>query len=205
MDTLLTRRGLLCGAPAALAASVLATGAEATTPLDSLLARRRMVRKFRADAVPDAVVQRLLATATRAPSAGNLQPWAFVVVREPATRARLSHATHGQSFVAEAPLAIVACADPSRCRPRYGTRAERYALVDTAFASLLLLLAVVEEGLGACFVGAFHDHEVREALGVPPDVQPLAIIPVGRPAESPRRLRRRPVRDVVHRERWSRS
>ena len=202
MDALLTRRRLLGAAGATLIAGTPAIGAEAASPLDSLLSRRRMVRKFRADAVPDTVVQRLLATATRAPSAGNLQPWAFVVVREAATRARLAHAAHGQTFVAEAPVAIVACADPSRARPRYGSRAERYALVDTAFASLLLLLAVVEEGLGACFVGAFEDSEVRKALGLPPDVQPLAIIPVGRPAEPPRRLRRRPVADVVHRERW---
>jgi nitroreductase len=99
-------------------------------------------------------------------------------------------------------LAIVACADASRCRPRYRERAERYALIDTAFASLLLLLAVVEEGLGACFVGAFEDGAVTRALGLPRDVQPVAIIPVGRPAEPARRLRRRALGDVVHRERW---
>ncbi len=202
MNALITRRGVLCAAGVTLVAGLPEVGAGATSPLDGLLGRRRMVRRFRADPVPDAVVQRLLGTATRAPSAGNLQPWGFVVVRDAEARARLARAAHGQAFVAEAPLAIIACADASRCRPRYGARAERYALIDTAFASLLLLLAVVEEGLGACFVGAFEDSEVVHALALPRDVQPVAIIPIGRPAEPPRRLRRRTLADVVHRERW---
>ncbi|MGH7818971.1 MAG: nitroreductase family protein, partial [Candidatus Binatia bacterium] len=108
----------------------------------------------------------------------------------------------GQMFVAEAPVAIVACADFSRSRPRYGARGERYALIDAAFASLLLLLGVTEAGLGATFVGAFRDAEVKRLLGLPEHVQPLAIIPVGVPAESPRPLRRRKPAEVLRRERW---
>jgi nitroreductase len=202
MNAGLTRRGVLRAAATTLIVGAPEARAAAAGALDELLGRRRMVRKFRPDPVSDDVVQRLLATATRAPSAGNLQPWAFVVVRDADMRARLASAAHDQAFVAEAPLAIVACADASRCRPRYRERAERYALIDTAFASLLLLLAVVEEGLGACFVGAFEDGAVTRALGLPRDVQPVAIIPVGRPAEPARRLRRRALGDVVHRERW---
>lgn len=202
MDALITRRRVLCAAGAVVVADLPGAGAGAGGSLDALLTRRRMVRKFRADPVADAVVQRLLTTATRGPSAGNLQPWGFVVVREAETRARLARAAHDQAFIAEAPVAIVSCADVSRCRPRYAARAERYALIDTVFASLLLLLAIVEEGLGACFVGAFEDSAVTRTLGLPRDVQPVAIIPVGHPAEPPRRLRRRALADVVHRERW---
>jgi len=170
--------------------------------LDTLLDRRRMVRRFTPDPVDDAVVQRLLATGTRAPSAGNTQPWAFVVVREAERRAALARAALGQMFVAEAPVVIVPCADPSRARERYGERAERYAVIDTSFASLLILLAVVEEGLGACFVGAFDDAEVKRLLALPAGVQPLAVVPVGRPAETPPALELRPADSVVHHERW---
>jgi nitroreductase len=170
--------------------------------LDGLLHRRRMVRKFAAAPVSDETIRRLVDHATRAPSAGHTEPWSFVVVREPKTRVALARAALGQRFVAEAPVAIVACADRSRVTPRYGARAEQYALIDTAFASLLLLLAVVEEGLGATFVGAFRDAEVAKILGLPSDVQPVAIIPVGAPAESPPKLRRRKTAQVLRHERW---
>lgn len=170
--------------------------------LDAILDRRRMVRRFRGDPVSEAVVTRLLDTATRAPSAGNTQPWAFVVVRDEAMRRKLGRAALGQMWLAQAPVVVVPCADPSRAAPRYRGRAERYARIDTSFASLLLLLAVAEEGLGACFVGAFNDAEVAQLLRLPSKVQPLALIPIGYPDERPEAQPRRRLRDVVHRERW---
>ena len=170
--------------------------------LDSLLGRRRMVRRFTTEPVSEAKVAHLLSTAARAPSAGHTQPWAFVVVRRQRTRAALARAAHGQLWLASAPVAIVACADLSRSRPRYRERAERYGLIDVAFASLLLLLAVVEVGLGACFVGAFDDDEVARLLDLPAHVRPVAIIPVGHPAESPPPSKRRPMAMMRHDERW---
>jgi len=177
-------------------------GSEACRSLDDLLGRRRMVRRYRSDPVPDDVVNRLIAAAVRAPSAGHTQPWAFVVVRDADRRRALAEAALGQMFVAEAPVVIVACAELERSRGRYGERGDQYAVIDTAFACSLLLLAVVEEGLGACFVGAFHDAEVARILALPRDVKPIAVISIGRPAEtpSPRKLRR--PREVIHRERW---
>jgi len=191
--------GVSCGA--ALAGSRRALAADRSA-LDALLDRRRMVRSFTAEPVDDATVRRLIDTATRAPSAGHRQPWAFVVVRDAGKRTALARAALGQMFVAEAPVVIVPCADPARARERYGERAERYATIDTSFASLLLLLAVVEEGLGACFVGAFDDAEVKRLLALPENVRPLAVVPVGHPAEEPKTLRRRPTADVTHAERW---
>jgi nitroreductase len=195
-----TRRDLLLAAAATPLLPARSAAAEAA--LDRLLRRRRMIRRFTAAPVSEAVVRRLLATATRAPSAGHTEPWAFVVVRSEDTRRALARAAHRQMFVAEAPVAIVACADLSRSRARYGERGDRYGLIDAAFASLLLLLAVVEEGLGACFVGAFEDAKVVRLLGLPSHVLPVAIIPVGHPAESPRGRGRRPLAAVVHDERW---
>lgn len=161
-----------------------------------------MIRRFRSDPVSDATVNRLIATATRAPSAGHTEPWAFVAVRDARTRSELGRAAFGQMFVAESPLVVVACADLSRSRAQYGERGNRYGIIDASFASLLLLLAVVDEGLGACFVGAFEDAAVSRLLRLPADVQPIAIIPIGMPAESPPARKRRPVTAVLHRERW---
>jgi nitroreductase len=198
-----TRREMLAGLAAA---GLWPRGVAAAKPVcrdfEWLLGRRRMVRKFRAEPVAPDLVEKLIAAATRAPSAGNLQPWAFVVVRDERRRRRLGEAAFGQTWLADAPVSIVPCADPRRSRPRYGERGERYALIDTSFASLLLLLAVTDIGLGACFVGAFDDALVREILELPDAVQPLAVVSVGHPAESPEPLPLRPQSDVVHDELW---
>ena len=201
MEALLTRRHLLGVLGIGAMAGPMAAGADERS-LDGLLGRRRMVRRFRADPVEDRVVQRILNAATRAPSAGHTEPWAFVVVRDPPRRAELGRAALGQMWLAEAPVVVVTCADLARSRARYDERGNRYGLIDTAFASLLLLLAVVEEGLGACFVGAFHDGEVTRLLHLPGHVQPVGIIPIGYPAEKPRTLKRRPLREMMHAERW---
>jgi nitroreductase len=175
---------------------------EAPRCLDQILARRRMIRKFRSDPVSDDVVRRIVRAAMRAPSAGHTQPWNYVVVRDAAIRRRLGRAALGQMFIAEAPVVIVPCADRARSRSRYGDEGDRYAVIDTAFSSLLLLLAVVEEGLGACFVGAFYEEQVSKILDLPEPVRPLAVVPVGVPAEKPGRLALRPLESVLHFGRW---
>jgi nitroreductase len=201
MDARVTRRDVLLATMLALAWPERAA-AEATGCLGELLGRRRMVRRFRPDPLPTATIRRLVAAAVRAPSAGNTQPWEFVVVRDRKRRTALADAAFGQTFVADAPVVIVPCFDLARIRPRYGVRAERYGMIDAAFASLSLLLAVTDAGLGACFVGAIDDDEVASVVGLPSHVRPLAVIPIGHPTESPRPMRLRSPRDVLHVERF---
>ncbi len=198
----ISRREAIGSAALALVAGSV-WGEEEPHCLDQLLARRRMIRKFRPDPVSDAVVRRVVRAAMRAPSAGHTQPWSYVVVRDAAMRRRLARAALSQMFVADAPVVVVPCADRSRSRGRYGPReGDHYAVIDTAFSSLLLLLAVAEEGLGACFVGAFDEEQVSRALDLPALVRPLAVVPIGVPAERPRRLELRALDDALHVERW---
>ncbi len=161
---------------------------------------RHMVRGF-ADGreVSAEQVAALLGAAIEAPSAGNMQPWHFYVVRDPAVRAALAGAALGQSFVAEAPVVIVVCADPERSAARYRERGRRlYAFQDTAAATENLLLAAAALGLGACWVGAFDEDAARQALGAPERLVPVAIVPVGYPAApSTRTTGRRPVEEVT--------
>jgi nitroreductase len=201
MGQRLSRRDVLHTAMLALMLPGRAAAASAPC-LDDLLGRRRMVRRFKPDPLPTATIRRLVAAAVRAPSAGHTQPWEFVVVRERGRRRELAEAAFGQQFVAEAPVVIVPCFDVERARPRYGARAERYGMIDAAFASLCLLLAVTEAGLGACFVGAIDEARVARVIDLPSHVHPLAVMPIGHPAESPSRMRVRTPRDVVHAERW---
>ncbi len=80
--------------------------------------------------------------------------------------------------------------------------AEFYSITDGAFASMLILLTAVNEGIGACFVGAFEDNKVSEILELPKDVKPIGIICIGYPAEKPGRFERINIDALVHYEKY---
>ncbi len=162
---------------------------------------RRSIRSFRPDPIPEQHVQKILEAACLAPSAGNCQPWEFVLVRHPERKRALADAALGQEFIAEAPLVIVVCANVSRSAWRYGERGKKlYCIQDTAAAVQNILLAAHALGYGACWVGAFLDEEVARVINAPENVRPVAIIPIGKPAERPARPRRLPLSQVCHEE-----
>jgi len=159
---------------------------------------RRSVRRFMREPIAPEVLEELLSAAVLAPSAGNAQPWRFIVVRDPQLKEGLVAAAYGQSFLGEAPVVIVVCADLERARRAYRERGETlYCLQDTAAAVQNLLLAATAKGLGTCWVGAFDEGRVAELLGLPRGLRPVALIPVGRPAESPRPRPRRPLSELI--------
>ena len=209
-----TRRRLLQGTGAALLLGRTATRATAGSESSeakkkgpsfaAVVKHRAMIRAYKSDPVPEEKIQRLLKYAVRAPSAGNLQPWEFIVVKSSETRAKLAKAAFDQTSVASAPVIIVTCADIRRAGSQYGTRGAFYSLVDTAFASLLILLGAVEQGLGACFVGSYNPEEVVKIFALPDHVRPVGLITVGYPAEQPRKpgTAKIPLSKLVHREKW---
>ena len=164
-------------------------------PLDvfEAIEKRHSVRNYDAtrDVAPE-LVEELLRCACLAPTAGNVQPWRFYVVRDPGVKQALARAALGQACVAEAPLAIVVCADLEAHAASYGKRGvELYSIQDTAAAVENMLLTATSLGLGTCWVGAFREEEAARALGLEGNVRPLAIVPVGYPVRSggqPRKL-----------------
>jgi nitroreductase len=163
-----------------------------------VLARRRSVRHLneRLD-VTDEDVLALLTAAVSAPSAGNIQPWRFFVLRSAASRDRLAEAV-SQRWAAKAPVVIVVCRDPRPCQARYGDRgADLYSIQDTSAAVENILLAAVDRGLASCWVGAFDPRAVSGVLGIGAPVEPVAILPIGHSAESAGRPARRPLEEVV--------
>jgi nitroreductase len=156
---------------------------------------RRSERHFKPDPVPDDTVRRIVDCGLKAPSAGNMQPWQFLIVKRPELRADLSKAAFGQKFVQDAPVVIVVLADPGRSAGRYGDRgSDLYCIQDTAAAVQNMLLAVVAFGLGACWVGAFDEAAASRALELPEHLRPVAMIPIGYPKERPTPRRPRPER-----------
>lgn len=160
---------------------------------------RKSIRSF--DSTKDiaqATIMKLLKAACQAPSAGNLEPWKFLVIRAVELRKKLVHVANGQSFVAEAPVVIVVCIDLGVARYGYGTRGkELYAIQDTAAAIENILLAAYAEGLGSCWVGAFDEREAIEVLSLSAEMRPVAIIPLGHPRSERTKPLRRHVDDVV--------
>jgi len=159
---------------------------------------RRSIRSFKPDEVTEATVTRLLEAACHAPSAGNLQPWQFFVVKDEEKKQELARAAYNQFFLAQAPVVIVVCAQPELSARRYGERGKSlYCIQDTAAAVQNILLAAYGLGLGTCWIGAFDEDQVSFALGLPQDKKPVALIPVGYPAAEGRKPSKRPVEDVV--------
>jgi nitroreductase len=169
----------------------------------TVVKRRRMCREYLDEDVPEEKVDRILDVASRYPSAGHTEPQEFIVVRDQRVKEDLARAALDQSFVAQAPLVIVVVSDVRRSARRYRERGVHFfSIVDGAFVAMLILLAVVDEGLGACFVGSFYDEEVQEVLDLPSDIRPIGIIPIGYCSEGPRKLRRRSKAQIVHRDRY---
>ena len=162
---------------------------------------RRSIRAFKSKDVPPEIVEKLIDAARWAPSAGNIQPWEFIIVRKPEIKRRLVEAALDQTFIEEAPVVIVVCANGSRSSQGYGVRGKTlYCLQDTAAAIQNIHLAAYSLGLATCWVGAFKEEEARKILKIPHGIRPVAIIPVGYPADSPPPRSKRPINQIVHYE-----
>jgi len=164
---------------------------------------RKSVRAYAEKGLTDEEISTLIEAAIKAPSAGNMQPWAFVAVRDRGVKEALVEAAHGQGFVASAPVIIVVCAEPARTAPKYGDRGTNlYCLQDTAAAVENILLTAAHNRLATCWVGAFDEAMAAEALSLPEGIHPVAMIPVGYPDQEPRPRPRRPVAEVLHMDHW---
>lgn len=160
---------------------------------------RHSVRKFRSELpVEEEKLHAILEMACAAPSAGDLQSYRIVVVRDPAQRQRLGELADNQDFIAEAPVCLVFCSDPQRAAQKYGTRGEQlYALQDATIAAAYAQLAVVAAGMASTWVGYFDEEQVSAALALETGLRPIAALSVGYPAELPEETPRRPLKDVV--------
>ncbi len=166
--------------------------------IDDVILKRRSCRSFLADEVPEDDVKLLVESMRWAPSAGNMQPWRFYVVRDNTLKEKLVHAAFGQHFIAEAPVVFVVCAVPTESEVRYGSRGrELYSIQDTACATMNLMLAATALGYGSCWVGAFDERAVSNALNLHQSERAVAIVPVGKPKNIESPTPRKPAEKIV--------
>jgi nitroreductase len=144
----------------------------------------RPAKKFESKHIDDKLLGVMLHMATHAASAGNMQAWQFIVVRDDKIKEKLYTAALEQKQILEAPVDIIVCADLEKANLRYSTRGEVfYSIQDTAAAVQIILLAANALGLGSDWIKAFDEDKVRTAVDLPHNLRPVAIIPVGYASE----------------------
>jgi nitroreductase len=169
--------------------------------LDALrvMRERKCARGFLPNEVEDKKLKKILEAAIQAPSAGNLQSWEFIVVKDSDLKQKLVSAAQGQAFVGEAPVVIVVCANEERAASRYADRGkELYCIQDCAAATENMLIAAQALGMSGCWVGAFDEEKIRALFSLPGEIRPLAIVPIGYQSISTAKPQRLPLKDVVH-------
>jgi nitroreductase len=164
---------------------------------------RRSIRKFKDEIPEDELIKKIIEAGIWAPSAGDLQSWDAVVVKDDQTKVQIAVAAYVQEFVAKAPVLIVMCANRANAGARYGERGrDLYCIQDAACAALNIMLRAYDLGLGSAWVGAFREEDVRDELGLPDHVRPVALIPIGYSDEEPEAPPRRSIEEVIHKERY---
>ena len=171
---------------------------ESVDAIETILSRRS-IRRYTRRPVPDATVRQLLEAAMNAPSAGNAQPWQFVVITDRRILDEIPNFHPYAEMLKEAPVAILVCGD---------LRLEKHRdhwIQDCSAATQNILLAAHAKGLGAVWVGIYPAEDrvtrIRMLLGLPSHVVPLCLVPLGHPAEQiPRAERYEASR--VHQNRW---
>jgi nitroreductase len=160
---------------------------------------RKSIRKYKNDEIEDEKLEKILESARIAPSAANRQEWKFLIVKNQETRDKLVEAAHGQQFVAQAPITIVACSTESERVMPCGQHAYT---VDLSIAVSFMILEATELGLGTCWLGAFDERKVKKILSIPEDIRVPAMFTLGYADEKPTPRPRKALNDIVCYEKY---
>ncbi len=159
---------------------------------------RHSIRDYLAKEIEEEKLSQILESARSAPSAGNLQAYKIFVTKEAALKRKVAQAAFDQDFVGEAAVVLIFCQDAYQSAKKYSERGEKlYSLQDTTIACAYAQLAASDLGLGACWVGAFDEEKVKRTVHIPQTLRPVALLPIGYPAENPKIKDRRPLSELV--------
>jgi nitroreductase len=166
-----------------------------------LIQSRYSVRAYKLDPVEDEKLQLVLEAARLAPTAANRQPFQLIVIHTKGREAELRRMYH-REWIVQAPIIICAVGLTSQGWVR-GVDSKNYTDVDVAIAFDHLILEAANQGLGTCWIAAFNPDAIRQSLGLPEDVEPIALTPLGYPVEQvPPKKIRKPLSELVRYERW---
>ncbi len=155
---------------------------------------RRSVRKYKPQPIPEDHLKQILTAAQLAPSAGNKQPWRFVVVKDPETKKKLGTIARNQTWISDAGVVVAALAMDRKSPEVY----ERWAERDVMTAVEHMVLSAWELGYGACWIGAFEEDQVKELLKVPEEMTVIVLLPIGVPDQKPEPRGRKNLEELFH-------
>lgn len=170
---------------------------------------RRSIRKYRPDPVPDEVLQKVFEGLRWAPSWANTQCWKVIVVRDPHVKSEIlgtvleSNPSH--SAMAEAPILVALCGEKAVAgcyRGKPLTAKGDWLMFDTGLAMQNLCLTAYSLGLGTVIVGFFDHKRVEEILGVPQNVEVVAMTPLGYPAAEGIKTKRKEISEFVFQDKY---
>lgn len=164
--------------------------------LQDAINKRRSIRDFTDQPVPDELVRQIIEAGTRAPSSGNMQAWEFVIVKSEEARRKLVETTDAgivsrggvttQEWILDAPVVIVVCYDVKRMTARYGEKGRRLlTALDCMGCVQNMLLTATDLGLGSCCVVGFFPEKLKAALPIPDELTPFLLVPIGHASFQP--------------------
>ncbi|MFW6230707.1 MAG: nitroreductase family protein [Nanoarchaeota archaeon] len=159
---------------------------------------RRSVKKYLDKAVPDNIIGSIVEAGSLAPSAGNKQPWKFIVIKDPDTRENVARHCKEQYWMTKAPVHIAVVSDESMMEKFYGKRAGFYSVQSCSAAAENMLIMAHGQGLGACWVSGFDDMELANDLGLPSGSRVQVVMTLGYPTKEIRRKTTRPLNEVLY-------
>ena len=146
-------------------------------------------------------LKKILEAAHQAPSAGNRQPWRFIVVSDPDTKDKLGKIARNQIWISKAGVIIVALAMDKKSPQVYEKWAER----DVMIAVEHMVLSAWSLGYGTCWIGAFIEEDIKALLDIPQEMTVINLLPIGVPDENPKKRSRKPFEEIFHDDRYTPS
>ena len=154
---------------------------------------RRSIRKYKSEPIPEEKLRTILEAARLAPSAGNRQPWRFIVIQNTERKKALAKVANNQTFL-DASAIIVATGDPDV--------SARWYEKDPMIALEHIVLAATALGYGTCWIGAFDEDAIKHLLKIPTNVKVIALLPIGIPDETPAPRPRKEFSEIFFKEEW---
>jgi nitroreductase len=176
-----------------------------------IIEKRRSVRKYKIDPVPENILNKVLEAARVAPSWSNMQCWKYIVIKDDSIKKKLADVLPSgnpvkKAFI-QAPIIIAGCADPERSgyigSQKVGDK--QWHVLDLGISMQQLVLAATNEGLGTCWVCWFNENKVKDILKVPENIDVVALTPLGYPDEEPKAKRRKTLEEIIYYEQYGRS
>jgi nitroreductase len=166
---------------------------------EKLIRARYSARAYKSDPIPDRVLEKVLEAGRLAPTAANRQAFRILVIHTQGREEELKR-IYGRDWFVQAPVVLGVCSLSDSCWVRGDGKS--YGEVDAAIVMDHLILAAADQGLGSCWIGAFDEQAAREVLGLPDSVEPVALTPLGYPADRAGEKKRKSVEELVRFESW---